>query len=143
MLLEFGKRNQPSVKAANDDGLASRRIFVTDRNSNLLPYRYRRRYLRIPAQQVTRAREQKRVRVVRGQRDTDHNIRYRRDQSKPVPMQSIQMEHYGSRRQNTHHRHGLPKPLRVARRRAKQKPHRHDNPNVIEGIHRHDRRSVR
>ena len=33
MLLEFGKRNQPSVKAANDDGLASRRIFVTDRNS--------------------------------------------------------------------------------------------------------------
>ena len=35
MLLKFGKRNQPSVKAANDDGLASRRIFVTDRNSRI------------------------------------------------------------------------------------------------------------
>ena len=53
-------------------------------------------------------------------------------------MQCIQMELYGSRRQNTHHRHGLPKPLRVARERTKQKPHRHDNPNVIEGIHRHE-----
>ena len=33
--MEFGKRNQPSVKAVNDDGLASRRIFVTDKNSRI------------------------------------------------------------------------------------------------------------
>ena len=53
------------------------------------------------------------------------------------------MEFYGSRRQNIHHRHGLLKPLRVARGRAKQKPHLHDNSNVIEEIHRHGRRIVR
>ena len=45
----------------------------------LLSSRYQRRYLRISAQQSTRIREQKRVRTVRGQRDTDRNIRHHFD----------------------------------------------------------------
>ena len=33
MQVEVGKRPQPSVKAADDDGLGSRRIFVTDQRT--------------------------------------------------------------------------------------------------------------
>lgn len=33
--MEAGKRDQPSVKAADDDGLGSRRIFVTDKRTKI------------------------------------------------------------------------------------------------------------
>lgn len=33
--LEYGKRDQPFVSAASDDGLVSRRIFVMDRHSKI------------------------------------------------------------------------------------------------------------
>lgn len=33
--MEIGKRNRPYVKAANDDGLISRCIFVLDRNTRI------------------------------------------------------------------------------------------------------------
>ena len=36
MHVEFGKRDQPSVDAANDDGLGTRRIFVRDRKARIL-----------------------------------------------------------------------------------------------------------
>ena len=35
MQLEIGKRGQPSVIAASDDGLRSRRIFVFDKNTRI------------------------------------------------------------------------------------------------------------
>ena len=35
MHVEFGKRDQPSVDAANDDGLGTRRIFVRDRKTRI------------------------------------------------------------------------------------------------------------
>ena len=35
MHVEFGKRDQPSIDAANDDGLGTRRIFVRDRKTRI------------------------------------------------------------------------------------------------------------
>ena len=139
-LLEIGKRNQPSVKAANDDDLASRRIFVTDRNSRLSYLIdtgtdicvFPRSKLHGPVN-----RSEYELFAANGTRITTYgtvaislNLSPRRAftwnftvGNAKTPIISMDfLNHYG---------------LLV-----QQKAHRHDNPKVIEGIHRHDRRSV-
>ena len=120
--MDAGKRGPPSVKAADDDGMGSRRIFVTDK-ATLTSFLvdtgadisvYPRSKIHPPTN------EQMRIRTVRGQWDADPDVRHHRRHPQPVPQKCIHMAICDSQRPITHHRCGLFEPLWVARGPAKQ-----------------------
>jgi hypothetical protein len=107
--LEPGKLEQLPVNAAyGNDYSSSRRIFVTDVETNtfflidrdkyILPNRRRCRRLRVPKKQAPGNTKEGHLRAVLHQRDDHRDLRHDPVDSKPTPTTKIQMAFHSGRR---------------------------------------------